>query len=161
MDAVDGTQAAEIRSCLDKIIASPTFAASARRAKLLRYLVERMLCGEGEKINEYAIGLDVFDKSPSFDPRVESIVRNEVSRLRQKMKEYYSNGGQADRIVIDLPLRSYSPVIGFREPQPLPAIASVPPPHKRRSRQTSPSLGTDHLRKRVRQPPTPISRHRL
>ena len=123
MDPCDKAHTDEIRAYLDTLTAAPAFAASVRKARLLRYLVERKLAGEGDKINEYAMGLDVFDRPASFDPRIESVVRNEVSRLRQRLKEYYSADGQADRIVIELPLRSYAASITFREAVPTPVEA--------------------------------------
>src|SRR5262249_39738737 len=89
---------------------------------LLRYLVDRTLIGEGPQINEYAIGLDVFEKPPSFDPRVDSTIRAEISRLRQKLKEYYLNRGRGDTIVIEFPQRSYVPSFTF--PFTSPAISS-------------------------------------
>ncbi|HUA86678.1 MAG TPA: hypothetical protein VMB85_22620 [Bryobacteraceae bacterium] len=109
-----------IRGYLDQLLASPLFAGSARRAQLLRYLVERELAGEGERINEYAIGVDVFGKPDSFDPRLESTVRAEFSRLRQKLRDYYAADGQADRICIEFPRRSYVPAFTFREREPGP-----------------------------------------
>jgi hypothetical protein len=51
---------------LNKLFASELFAGSARREKLLRYLVERTLAGEGSQVNEDSIGLDVFNKLPSL-----------------------------------------------------------------------------------------------
>jgi len=87
---------------------------------LLRYLVERTLAGRTAQIGEYAIGLDVFDKPASFDPRIDLAVRAEVSRLRQKLKEYYSSDGRSDRLVIDFPQRSYVPAFTLRDPETAP-----------------------------------------
>jgi len=105
-----------IRAQLEKLLLAPAFLASERRTRLLRHLVEQTLEGKGEQITEYGIGLDIFDRPPSFDPRLESIVRTEASRLRQKLKEYYSTGGLADSVHIEIPQRSYVPVITFRDP---------------------------------------------
>jgi serine/threonine-protein kinase len=98
-----------IRAHVEAVITSPLLASSPRRARLLRYLCDRALAGEGEQVNEYAIGVDVFEKSPSFDPRIDSIVRTEMGRLRQKLKEYYASGAPDSGIRIELPLRSYVP----------------------------------------------------
>ncbi|MGO4880814.1 MAG: tetratricopeptide repeat protein [Bryobacteraceae bacterium] len=115
--ALDSAQRDEIRSQLARLLATPTFASSLRRGQLLRYLVERALAGEGDGINEYAIGLDVFEKPASFDPRIESIVRNEAGRLRQKLRDYYAESGRQDRVLIELPPRGYKPAFMFRETQ--------------------------------------------
>ncbi len=96
-------------------MASPAFAGSKRRAQLLQYLVRRTLAGEADQVNEYAIGVDVFAKPTSFDPRLESVVRNEVMRLRQKLIGYYENEGSGDPITIAIPKRSYAVVFNPRE----------------------------------------------
>ena len=106
-------QASQVRGYVEQILASPAFSGSARRAQLLRYLVERGLAGEADRVNEYAIGIDVFGKPESFDPRSESTVRAEFSRLRQKIKEYYATDGGADAIRIDFLPRSYVPAFTF------------------------------------------------
>jgi serine/threonine-protein kinase len=95
---------------------------------LLRYLAERALSGEA--INEYAIGVDVFERPASFDPRIESIVRTEAARLRQKLKDYYASEGCGDRVLIEIPLRSYEPAFVLREPEAAPG----PPAPQRSSR---------------------------
>ncbi len=119
-------QPAQVRACLENLLSSPAFSGSPRRAQLLRYLVERTLAGDGERINEYAIGLDVFGKPASFDPRLESIVRTELARLRQKLRDYYVQDGLNDAVQIDIPPRSYVP--GFRLREPAATLAATPRP---------------------------------
>ncbi len=103
---------AEVRAALERVLASPGFASAARRSRLLRYLVEHALAGSGGDVTEYGIGLDVFERPPSFDPRVDSIVRTETSRLRQKLREYYAARNGGEPIHIEIPPRSYVPLIG-------------------------------------------------
>ena len=105
---------------LERILRSPGFESSVRRAQLLRYLVERTLAGEGDSISEYGIGVDVFGKAPSFDPRLESIVRTEFSRLRQKLADYYAVAG-GGQVVIAFPQRSYVPAFTGAAPAAPPA----------------------------------------
>lgn len=109
-------QRAGIRSYLDSLLLSPNFRLPSRRERLLRYLVDRLLSGEGDRINEYSIGVDVFERPANFDPKLDAVVRAEVSRLRQNLKEYYAGPGQGDGTFIDLPPRSYAPSIAFPEP---------------------------------------------
>lgn len=118
-------RSAEIYAYLEQLFAYESFATSPRRTQLLRYLVDRTLAGEGSGLTEYAIGLDVFAKPPSFDPRLESVVRNEVMRLRQKLTAYYELQGGNDRIRIEIPKRSYVVIFSFRKPAeiPNPAVA--------------------------------------
>ncbi len=122
----------EIRAYLARLLATPQFAASSRRGQLLQFLVQHTLAGDADKINEYAIGLEVFDRPSSFDPRIESVVRTEFSRLRKRLKDYYAEEGRRDPIAIDFPPRSYVATFEFRDkvtvPEPAGAPQLVPPP---------------------------------
>jgi adenylate cyclase len=117
-----------IRATLERLLGTQHFSASSRRGQLLRYLVEHTLKGDADKINEYAIGLDVFQKPTSFDPRIESVVRTEFSRLRQRLKDYYAEDGRRDTIVIDFPPRSYVASFTFRDASRLGATTAFPEP---------------------------------
>jgi TolB-like protein len=99
----------EVRLQLDRILASEGFANAERMSKFLRYVVDRTLAGETDQIKEYAIGVDVFGRDGSYDPRLDSIVRVEARRLRSKVDEYYAGHGRNDDIVIRLRRGSYAP----------------------------------------------------
>lgn len=114
----------EIRAYLERLAAAPVFSAAPRRVRLLKYLMERTLAGEGDRVNEYSLGIDVFDKLPSFDPRSDSMVRTDVMRLRQRLRQYYSQEGCGDAIVLDIPPKSYRIAIEFRDT----AVPDTPPP---------------------------------
>jgi hypothetical protein len=77
---------------------SPTFARASVLRKLLLYLAEH----PEEGLSEYSIALDVLGKREDFDPRIDATVRVQISRLRQKLKEYYEKDGRdaAKRLVI-------------------------------------------------------------
>jgi Phosphopentomutase len=49
-------------ACLDKLLASPVFARSERQCRFLRFLATETLAGHAEKLKEYAIGIEVFDR---------------------------------------------------------------------------------------------------
>src|ERR1043166_1676318 len=105
------TPADDFQTYLGRLLAGPVFAPTTRRGRLLRYLLDRSRAGEGEQITEYAIGLDVLGRPPSFDTRIDSSVRAEISRLRRQLLTYYEEAGRADPWRIDLPQRGYIPVI--------------------------------------------------
>jgi len=94
---------------LEKVLASDAFRGSGRSSKLLRFLVEHVAQGESEQLKEYSLGADALGRGPSFDPRVDSIVRVEVSRLRTRLDQYYLNEGREDPLIIVLPKGSYVP----------------------------------------------------
>lgn len=111
----------QVRGQLDRVLASETFAGSARLSRFLRYVVERTLAGEGDRLKEYAVGVDVFDRDDGYDPRLDSLVRVEAGRLRTKLSEYYGAAGAADPVIIRMPRGSYAPVFDERESVP-PAV---------------------------------------
>jgi TolB-like protein len=108
------TAADAVRAQLERILASGTFASATRHARLLRYLVERTLAGAGDQLKEYVLGTEVFDRPESYDPRLDSIVRVEVRRLRSRLEEYYRTEGASDPVLITIPRGNYAPLFEGR-----------------------------------------------
>src|SRR5215475_2454528 len=102
---------------LERILASQTFAKSHRLQDLLRYTVERIKSGRADSIKEYLLAVEVFDRKPSFDPRFDSIVRVQASRLREKLEKYYATEGLNDDILIAVPKGAYIPTVQRRRQQ--------------------------------------------
>ena len=78
-------------------------------ARFLRLAVERSLEGKADQLKEYLIGVEVFDRPASYDPRVDPIVRVEARRLRSKLKSYYEGDGRNDPIQFAFRPGSYAP----------------------------------------------------
>lgn len=113
-----------VRAALARLMATPGFAGAERMRRFIRFVVERMLAGEGETLKEYLIGVEVFDRGTTFDPRTDTIVRVEAGRLRRKLKEHYEGEGKLDPVRISLPHGSYRPVFEARDAgTDLPAVA--------------------------------------
>ena len=103
---------------LERILASDMFADSERMRRFLRFAVEHRLSGSAERLKEIVIGAEVFDKKPSYDPRLDPIVRVEARRLRSKLQQFYEGPGREDDIVIEMPKGCYSPLIRTRNERP-------------------------------------------
>src|SRR5947209_13537478 len=101
----------QVREQLTLVLSSRMFCDSQRMSRFLQFVVERTLAGEGNTLKEYLIGVEVFDRKPSYDPRMDPIVRVEARRLRSKLKSYYESDGRADAIVIEFVKGSYAPQI--------------------------------------------------
>jgi TolB-like protein/Flp pilus assembly protein TadD len=97
-----------VEAQLARILASAEFAQAARLSRFLRYVVGETLAGRGSRLNQYAIGVDVFERDPSFDPTADAIVRVEAARLRSKLRDYYDDAGRGDAIRIALPKGHYA-----------------------------------------------------
>ena len=100
----------DVRRQLDRLLASAVFANAGRMSRFLKFVVEQTLAGEGERLKEYVIGVEVFDRDASYDPRLDSIVRVEAARLRSKLAEYYAGEGRGDAVVLSLPKGGYASV---------------------------------------------------
>jgi len=103
-----------VRSALERVLASSQFLPSPRASRFLRYVVEAELAGRGSGIKEYVLGVEVFDRSPTFDPRTDSIVRVEAVKVRKRLQAYYRSAGRLDAIRIDIPKGSYHPRFRLR-----------------------------------------------
>ena len=102
---------AELDQQLQRILSSQTFAKSRRLQDFLRYTVDRIKAGQGDTIKEYLLAVEVFGRKPSFDPRFDSIVRVQASRLREKLEKYYDAEGRGDTILIAVPKGAYVPTV--------------------------------------------------
>ncbi len=111
--------AAEVRSALQRIVNSKAFIHSHRIRTFLQFVVEESLADQHHRLKEYLIGLEVFNRSAVFDPRVDSIVRVEARRLRAKLDEYYLTEGRDEELRIVLRKGSYVPIFEYRHNNPL------------------------------------------
>ncbi len=81
----------------------------------MRFVVENAIDGHQNRLKEYVIGAEVYDRKPPYHPSQNSIVRTEARRLRCKLKEYYETDGKDDPRYVDLRSGSYIPVSEFKE----------------------------------------------
>lgn len=113
-----GLTAGEVRASLDAILVSPAFSQSRRLGTFLRFVVEQTAEGRGADLKEYLIGVEVFQRKRSYDPRTDPIVRVEAGRLRKKLAEYYETDGRLQSLRIDLPKGGYAPQFHLVQPAP-------------------------------------------
>jgi TolB-like protein/Tfp pilus assembly protein PilF len=85
------------------------FAKGQKQGRFLSYVVEKALTGGEAALREYEIGLDVYGRGHLYDPKSDPIVRVEASRLRSKLREYYSTAGAGEPFRIELPKGRYVP----------------------------------------------------
>ncbi len=110
---------------VQRIIQSKAFRTSEVHRNLLHYLAEKSLSGMADSLKEYTVGLDVFAKPASYDPRQESVVRMHVARLRQKLAEYYRTEGADDPVIVDVPKGGFKVTFEARETVPEPIAAPI------------------------------------
>jgi CheY-like chemotaxis protein len=104
---------------LQRVTSSRRFRLSHRLSRFLHFAVHEALEGNRERLKEYVIGVEVFQRTEAFDPRVDSIVRVEAGRLRTKLLMYYRTEGREDEVRIHFNRGSYVP--RFYRCSPIPA----------------------------------------
>jgi serine/threonine-protein kinase len=107
-----------VRLQLDRILASKTFSQVERLKRFISFIVSETVAGHGGELKEYVIGVQVFGKEASFDPRTDPIVRVQARRLRTRLARYYRDEGNSDELIVDLPKGGYAPVFRTRDEAP-------------------------------------------
>lgn len=113
---LNGYTPEEINGQMERMLASKLFKGSRRLSRFLRFTVEQTLAGDRDRLKEYCIGLEVFEKPESFDPRMDSIVRVMARRLRILVNTYYQTDGRDDTVEIHFDSGSYVPSFRTRVP---------------------------------------------
>jgi TolB-like protein/Tfp pilus assembly protein PilF len=101
---------AAVRAEMEKVLAAACLRDSHLLKRFLRYAVEHTLAGAGGQLKEYSLGVDVFGRDASYDPRLDPVVRMAARRLRQKLQEYYARDGSQDPLRIEIPKGGYSAI---------------------------------------------------
>ncbi|MEJ7710175.1 MAG: hypothetical protein WKF84_09995 [Pyrinomonadaceae bacterium] len=110
---------------LENVLRSRVFQGSENLRAFLRYVVTKTVDQDAGSLKEYTIACDVFGQD-NYDPRIDSTVRVQAGRLRNKLQEYYSTEGRQDHIIIELPKGHYTPTFSYVErPDTLAPLPSV------------------------------------
>lgn len=109
-DAASGAARAE----LEAVLASSTFARARSLSHLLRYLCEKQFGGEADQLKEYTIAVEAYGRPADFQQKENSIIRVEMKRLRDKLKQFYEHEGAGHGLQILIPVGQYAPVFSPR-----------------------------------------------
>jgi len=126
-----------VRKQLQVILASGNFAASPRLSRFLTYVVEETLAGNGGDLKEYRIGLDVFQRPETYDPKTDPVVRVDARQLRFKLAEYYESHGRLAPVIISIPKGAYA----ARFEGVAPALVASSPSTSRGFKTAAPGVG--------------------
>jgi hypothetical protein len=94
----------------DVLIASKTFSRSGQLKRLLVYLRDTSDSTNPSVWSETSIGESVFGRK-DFNPKLDTIVRVEVRRLRQKLEEFYAVEGASLPLRLCLERKAYRPYV--------------------------------------------------
>jgi hypothetical protein len=99
----------EKRDELRRVLQSQHFANAPKKSRFLEFVAEQTLLGNGEKLNELLIGMEVYDRGGDFNPQQDPIVRVQAHEIRRALKNYYEQDGRTNPWRIDLPAGHYVP----------------------------------------------------
>ncbi|MGP0020278.1 MAG: hypothetical protein ACLPHP_17030 [Candidatus Sulfotelmatobacter sp.] len=116
----------EKREELRRVLESKYFANSPKKTRFLEFVSEQAFLGNGDKLNEYLIGVEVYDRGVDFNPQKDPIVRVQAHEIRRLLNKYYEENGHGGLIRLDLPSGHYVPV--FRRSTSDESAADAPAP---------------------------------
>lgn len=100
----------EKREELHHILESKYFSNSPKKTRFLEFVCEQAFLGNGDKLNEYLIGVEVYDRGVDFNPQKDPIVRVQAHEIRRLLKKYYEETGLHSPLRLDLPSGHYVPL---------------------------------------------------
>jgi hypothetical protein len=100
----------EKREELRRVIQSKHFVNSPKKSRFLEFIAEQTFQGNSDKLNEYLIGTEVYERGADFDQQRDPIVRVQAHEIRRLLKKYYQEEGGDSLIRMELPPGHYVPV---------------------------------------------------
>ncbi len=110
---------------LKRVLESKYFAKAPKKRRFLEFTSGQVFLGEDNKLNEYLIGVEVYERGQDFDPQQDPIVRVQAHEIRRALKNYYEEEGKNSLVRVELHPGDYAPV--FRRVN-LGPEESAPPP---------------------------------
>jgi len=123
---------------LKRLFESKYFAKAPKRRRFLEFTSGQVFLGEESKLNEYLIGVEVYERGTDFDPQQDPIVRVQAHEIRRLLKNYYEQEGKDSPVRVELHPGQYAPLfrrveISSERPQATPAPVKLPAADSARS----------------------------
>jgi len=126
--AVPGIDFDAVTKQLNRIFASKTFRQADRIKRFLDFIVKETVAGRAERLKEFSVGVEVFGRDSSFDPRFDPIVRVQARRLRAQLERYYAEEATPDEMIVEVPKGRYAVIFKpGKTNRPAPAQKSTAP----------------------------------
>jgi hypothetical protein len=124
----------EKREELHRVLQSKYFANSPKKSRFLEFVAEQSFLGNGDKLNEYLIGVEVYQRGSDFNPQNDPIVRVQAHDIRRALRTYYDAEGQNDSLRIELPVGRYVPSFIKVAPDEQPTEPVISPSRQQQQR---------------------------
>ncbi|WP_299328773.1 hypothetical protein [Parasphingopyxis sp.] len=102
------TGSAAIRAETVRLLSAPQFARAPVMRRLLSYLVDQTLAGNGDRLKAYTIAVDGLGRDADFDAGQDSYPRVQVGRLRKLLDEVYAIPGSRAAMRLHIPKGGYA-----------------------------------------------------
>ena len=114
-------------AALERLVSADLLVRAPRVHNVLRLMVDAVLAGQPERVNEQVIGEEVFQRPKGYSPAEDNIVRVTVSNLRARLDEFYQKQGKHEKWVFDIPKGKYVPRLRYRDSvlRPVPLVATI------------------------------------
>jgi hypothetical protein len=108
---------------IDIILKSRSFERATASRQLLAYLWTH----QKEELSEYTLALEALGRRPDFDPKIDATVRVQVSRLRQRLHDFYqSYEATLCPVLLTIPVGTHQLQIIYREIPSAPQAVQEP-----------------------------------
>ncbi|MGR5176676.1 transmembrane adenylate cyclase [Vibrio parahaemolyticus] len=129
-----------VKDQLNRILSSKAFDQSPKMKELLSFVVEQTLKGNGDRLKQFTIATEVFDRDADFDHQADPIVRIQAGRVRRTLETYYLTEGVNDPIVLSIPKGRYSPLFTPQIPQAVKQTATLAQLARDNQKSLSPTI---------------------
>ncbi|WP_240464856.1 FlgO family outer membrane protein [Paraferrimonas sp. SM1919] len=114
LDIQDTDNQVVAREQLNRVLESQAFVQSPKMKELLNFVVEQAIMGNGDRLKQFTIATEVFERGVEFDHQSDPIVRIQAGRVRRALETYYLTEGVNDQILISIPKGKYCPLFQSR-----------------------------------------------
>ena len=121
-----------VDSEVERVLKGRTLRRSEQLRRLLVYLAQAVKDPDPRLLSELEIGIRAFGRK-DFNPKLDTIVRSEMLRLRRKLEEYYADEDPNAAFRLTLEKNSYRLAIVAHDPAETVASTVAPPPDQRRA----------------------------
>jgi hypothetical protein len=116
---------------IEIILKSRTFERATASRQLLAYLWTH----QNEELSEYTLAVEALGRRPDFDPKIDATVRVQISRLRQRLHDFFqSYEAKLCPVVVTVPVGTHQLQITKRD---TPVVPPTPAPEPNSEAQIS------------------------
>lgn len=95
------------QNLLSRVLSSRRFLYAESLKRVLQYVCENTAPLGASTIKEHEIATEALGRPPSFDPRLDPIVRVTMTQIRERLRDYFETEGQDEPLILDISKGQY------------------------------------------------------